>query len=56
MKKDEPLDYSSEVSQYIILDKKYGLSVGLKYLSAVNTKFGLTRRNLIGITNKDDVS
>jgi len=56
VKKDEELDYNREVSQYIILDKKYGLNVGLKSLSAVNTRYGLTRRNLIGITTSNDVT
>ena len=55
MKKDEEFDYNSEVSQFIILSKKYGLSVGLKHLSAVTTRHGLTKRNLIGVTTKDDV-
>ena len=55
VKKDEELDYNKEISQYIILDKKYGLGVGLKSLSAVTTRFGLTKRNLIGVTTSNDV-
>lgn len=56
VKKAEELDYNKEIAQYIILDKKYGLGVGLKSLSAVTTRFGLTKRNLIGVTTSNDVS
>lgn len=54
-KKRDPIDYNADKPQFVILDRKYGLPVGLKYLGAVNTRQGLTKRNLIGITTTNDV-
>ena len=56
VKSEEELDYSKDIAQYIILDRKYGLSAGLKYLGAVSSLHGLARRNLLGITYTNDVT
>lgn len=55
LKRKEELDYHSEKPQFVVLDRKYGLPFGLKYLGAVSTRHGLTKRNLIGITTTNDV-
>lgn len=55
IKKKDDLDYHADKPQFIVLDKKYGLPFGLKYLGAVSTRHGLTKRNLIGITTTNDV-
>lgn len=51
----DQVDYNSDKSEIIILDRKYGLPYGIKYLGAVHTRHGLTKRNLIGITTSNDV-
>lgn len=56
VKKRDPIDYNADKPQFVILDRKYGLPIGLKYLGAVNTRQGLTKRNLIGITTTNDVA
>lgn len=55
IKRREELDYHAEKPQFVVLDRKYGLPFGLKYLGAVSTRHGLTKRNLIGITTTNDV-
>lgn len=55
-KKPEDLDYSREPHQFIILDRKYGLNLGLKALTAVTSPNSLTKRNLIGVTLNNDVN
>jgi len=37
------------------LDQKFGLPVGIKTFKPVQTKSGLTRRNLIAITTDDQI-
>lgn len=56
IKRRDDLDYHADVPQFVVLDRKYGLPFGLKYLGAVSTRHGLTKRNLIGITTTNDVS
>ena len=56
IKHRDPIDYNADKSEIVVLDRKYGLSYGLKYLGAVHTRHGLTKRNLIGITTSNDVS
>lgn len=56
IKRKEELDYHSDKPQFVVLDKKYGLPFGLKYLGAVNTRHGLTKRNLLGVTTANDVA
>jgi len=52
----KPIDYSNLDSDFILLERKYGLPFGVKSLKAVQTKNGLTKRNLIVITHNNDVS
>ena len=53
--KDRPVDYHDENGNFILLDQKYGLPFGIKKLKPVQTKAGLTRRNLIALTTDNRV-
>lgn len=53
--KHREVDYFNENGNFVLLDQKFGLPFGIKTFKPVQTKAGLTRRNLIAITTDDQV-
>lgn len=53
--KNREVDYFNENGNFVLQDQKFGLQVGIKSFKPVQTKAGLTRRNLIAITTDDDI-
>lgn len=53
--KMKPIDYSNQQSDFVLLERKYGVPFGIRSLKAVQTKNGLTKRNLLVITHNNDV-
>lgn len=54
-KKIRKLDYSRVKQGYILLERKYGLDIGVKHMQATITKEGLTKSNLIVVTDNNDL-
>jgi hypothetical protein len=53
--KNKDVDYYNENGNFVLLDQKFGLAYGIKQFKPVQTKAGLTRRNLIAITTDNQV-
>ena len=54
--KHRSVDYNEENGNFVLLDQKFGLPMGIKTFKPIQTKAGLTRRNLIAITTQNSVS
>jgi len=52
---NKEVDYYNENGNFVLLDQKFGLPYGIKQFKPVQTKSGLTRRNLIAITTDNQV-
>ena len=53
--KVKEIDYSNMDQDYVLLERKYGVHLGIKKMAAITTKNGLTRRNIIVVTDSNDV-
>lgn len=49
-------DYNNYIQDYVLLERKYTIELGIKKMKPVVTREGLTKSNLIVITDNNDVS